>query len=96
VPATVPRIVDVRRIGAKGDDKIETSSKLLSRVSQIGRMCQHDQPLFYGSMMGWTQLGVTELHNFHVTYTNENEFNLDDIQQHNIEFVRMIIGLYLK
>jgi hypothetical protein len=93
-PAVVPRSIDV--FDLKLNASSSSSSSVMAKNREIvSRLCQKNRKTFFGSLMGWTETNVVELQNYHIKYSHSTVFNTSNIVQHNIEFVRACISLYL-
>jgi hypothetical protein len=92
-PAVVPRSIDV--FDLKLNSTGGSSSAMSKNRETVSRLCQKSHKAFFGSLMGWTETNVEELQNYHIKYSARTVFNVSNMQQHNIEFARVCISLYL-
>lgn len=93
-PAVVPRALNVfdnvELVGSSSERAVMDRNR-----RDISKICQGSQRTFFGSMMGWSDVNVQEAKNIHIHYTEKTVFDTHNMLQHNIEFARTVISLYL-
>jgi hypothetical protein len=93
VPAVVPRAIDV--FSLRLPSSATTAARLRYNLNRVADVCQRRNSRFVGSVMGFVSLNLAERKNFHIHYTLEHTFDVKSIHQHNVEFARAVIFIFL-
>jgi hypothetical protein len=87
VPAVVPRFVDAF--------KLKYDSRFEKNLQDDKHYCQNGITPFYGSVMAWSKYPVAVQHDYWRKFLDATRFDLTDITQHQLEFVRLVMMLFL-